>query len=64
MNCNRESLHNELKQKQPKYGGSGSLLMSQLIDGGAHSATIALTDDATGSVPFNENNLFLKRLFE
>lgn len=47
MNCNRESLHNELKQKQLKYGGSGSLLMSQLIDGGAHSAAITITDDVT-----------------
>lgn len=53
-----DSIHNESKQKQLKYGGSGSLLMSQLIDGGAHSATITITDDATGSVLLDETISF------
>ena len=37
-----------------KYGGNGSLLMSQLIDGGAHSATIRIIDDSTGAVLLEE----------
>lgn len=45
-----DSIHNETKQKFLKYGGNGSLLMSQLIDGGAYSATIRITDDSTGAV--------------
>ena len=53
-----DSIHNESKQKQLKYGGGGSLLMSQLIDGGGHSATITITDDATGSVLLDETISF------
>lgn len=41
-----------------KYGGNGSLLMSQLIDGGAHSATIRITDDSTGAVLLEETISF------
>ena len=53
-----DSVHNESKQKSLKYGGNGSLLMSQLIDGGAHSATITITDDATGTVLLEETISF------
>ncbi len=53
-----DSIHNETKQKFLKYGGNGSLLMSQLIDGGACSATIRITDDSTRAVLLEETISF------
>lgn len=53
-----DSIHNETKQRPLKYGGNRSLLMSQLIDGGAHSATIRITDDSTGAVLLEETISF------
>lgn len=53
-----DSIHNETKQKFLKYGGNGSLLMSQLLDGGIHGATIRITDDSTGAVLLEETISF------